>query len=192
MATADLSLATVVKSTDILAIGADGTNSNIAISFGLTQIAALSYDCLAPDGNRIRRFRLDALDGSATTIAGKAESGYADGDGNAAQFSGPLGVAVDRKGIVYVADTGNHRIRRITTATNSIVGARPELSVDLFPGVTITGVPGRSYRIESSRDAKNGPWIVETILQLPRSPYLWMDPVAVTNPRKFYRVVDTE
>ena len=38
------------------------------------------------------------------------------GDGTQALFSSPRGVAVDSDGNVYVADTSNHRIRKITSA----------------------------------------------------------------------------
>src|SRR4030095_9474352 len=38
------------------------------------------------------------------------------GTGSAARFSRPNGVAVDRHGHVYVADTGNHTIRKITSS----------------------------------------------------------------------------
>jgi sugar lactone lactonase YvrE len=55
--------------------------------------------------------------GVVSTFAGLAGSpGSADGTGSAARFSSPEGLAVDIAGNVYVADTGNHTIRKITPA----------------------------------------------------------------------------
>ena len=55
--------------------------------------------------------------GVVTTLAGIANKpGNADGVGTSAQFSSPQGVAVDSGGNVYVADTGNSLIRKITAA----------------------------------------------------------------------------
>jgi len=55
--------------------------------------------------------------GVVTTLAGTAGMrGSADGPGAAARFNGPQGVAVGSAGDVYVADTGNHTIRKITAA----------------------------------------------------------------------------
>ena len=55
--------------------------------------------------------------GTATALAGSVQPGYS-GDGGAAanaKFSGPAGVAVDSFGNVFVADSGNCRIRKIDT-----------------------------------------------------------------------------
>ena len=53
--------------------------------------------------------------GVVTTLAGLAESyGSADGSGSLARFAAPCGVAVDSAGNVYVGDTGNETIRKIT------------------------------------------------------------------------------
>jgi sugar lactone lactonase YvrE len=63
--------------------------------------------------------------GVVTTLAGSAQqSGYVDSTGAAARFSNPQGVAVDSAGNVYVADTGNFAIRRITPAgaVNTLAG----------------------------------------------------------------------
>jgi len=49
-----------------------------------------------------------------STLAGSNAAGYADGIGAAAKFNWLTGVAVDSAGNVYVADFGNHSIRRIT------------------------------------------------------------------------------
>jgi sugar lactone lactonase YvrE len=66
---------------------------------------------VADTGNHaIRRV---SVQGVVTTLAGTGEPGYQDGPGAQAQFNGPVGVAVDKAGNVYVADTYNDRIRRI-------------------------------------------------------------------------------
>ncbi len=55
-------------------------------------------------------------DGTVTTVAGLAGNpGSTDGTGNAARFSFPAGVAIDSSANVYVSDTSNHTIRRITS-----------------------------------------------------------------------------
>jgi sugar lactone lactonase YvrE len=56
-------------------------------------------------------------DGIVTTLAGTTYgSGSSDGTGAMASFNAPRGIAVSRSGIVYVADTGNDTIRKITPA----------------------------------------------------------------------------
>ncbi|HVU26031.1 MAG TPA: hypothetical protein VHE13_18005 [Opitutus sp.] len=55
--------------------------------------------------------------GEVTTLAGQAGTlGGADGTGGTARFNYPRGVAADGAGNIYVADSGNHAIRKITPA----------------------------------------------------------------------------
>ena len=51
-----------------------------------------------------------------STYAGESSYGTADGPGELARFDHPWSVAVDSSGTVYVADTVNHTIRKITSA----------------------------------------------------------------------------
>ena len=72
------------------------------------------------------RIRKVAPDGTITTLAGNGSHGFS-GDGGAAMtaaFDGPIGVAVDGRGNVYVADVGNGVIRILRPATSSaLIGA---------------------------------------------------------------------
>ena len=65
------------------------------------------------DNHRIRRV---SADGTITTVAGTGQPGDS-GDGSSAtqaQLDAPSSVSVDAAGNLYIADTGNHRVRRIT------------------------------------------------------------------------------
>jgi hypothetical protein len=54
-----------------------------------------------------------APDGALSTVAGSA-AGNADGAGTAAKFNDPRGLAMNGRGELFVADSGNHSIRRIS------------------------------------------------------------------------------
>lgn len=57
-----------------------------------------------------------AVASSVTTLAGLGAPGFSDGNGGAAQFNAPQGLAIEKNGNLIVGDTGNQRIRRITPA----------------------------------------------------------------------------
>ena len=62
----------------------------------------------------VSRFKVTSI-GVVTTLAGLADNfDSTDGTGSAARLRSPRGVAVDSAGNVYVADSGNHTIRKMT------------------------------------------------------------------------------
>ena len=63
------------------------------------------------NGHRIRKV---TAQGGVSTLAGST-SGFTNDTGTAAQFNSPVGIAVDSTGTLYVADTGNHRIRTVSS-----------------------------------------------------------------------------
>ncbi len=91
-----------------------GTSARFKAPFGL----AVDHNgtvYVADTGNHTIRKITSA--GAVTTLAGQAGfTGSTDNTGPAARFSSPSAVAVDSNGNVYVADTGNHTIRMITSA----------------------------------------------------------------------------
>src|SRR5207237_879105 len=95
---------------------ADGTGNAARFSspFGVAVDGASNVYVADTYNNTIRKI---APAGAVTTLAGSAgQYGSADGTGNAARFNSPFGVAVDSVSNVYVADTYNYTIRKITPA----------------------------------------------------------------------------
>jgi len=82
--------------------------TNDADGDDLTIIAATLPSWLSLDTAKI----VSTLAGSRTGLYGGR--GNADGTGIAAKFSYPKGIITYASGNIYVADTGNHRIRKIT------------------------------------------------------------------------------
>ncbi len=66
--------------------------------------------------------RVDAKTGKISTIAGTGVAGYGGDEGPAlqAQFKQPHSIALDQHDNIYIADIGNHRIRRIDAKTGMI------------------------------------------------------------------------
>jgi hypothetical protein len=107
----------------------DGTGSDAALYLPSSVAVDPSGNIFVADtaNNLIRKV---TSDGVVSTFAGLAGfSGSTDGVGSTARFSSPAGIAADTAGNLYVADTGNDTIRRLT----------PNQTV-----TTIAGTPGNS------------------------------------------------
>ncbi len=85
--------------------------------------------------------------GDVTVLAGNGR-GYQDGTGAEARFSSPQGLAIDAQGNLYVADSQNHRIRRITPEgrVSTLAGA------DFLPGKPHEDGPRDQARFYYPRD----------------------------------------
>jgi hypothetical protein len=79
--------------------------------FGIA--AASDGTVYVADGVGAHRIYRITPDGMLSTFAG-SEAGFADGPAAAARFDTPSGLATDRNGNLYVADTGNNSIRRVS------------------------------------------------------------------------------
>lgn len=91
----------------------DGTGTAARFS-GLSGIVADAAGNLYVTDSTSQRIRKVTPAGVVTTLAGSSVSGKADGLGSSASFLNPSGIAIDFDGFLYVADTGNHRIRKIS------------------------------------------------------------------------------
>jgi hypothetical protein len=128
---------------------------------------------------------MDAATNVVTMAGSFTQSGYTNGVGNLARFNNASGVCLSQ-GSIFVADSGNQRIRQISFNPQPQVVTGANLGIGTFAGVTITGTVGRTYQVQSSPDLNA--WTTRTTLLLNSSPYLWIDQNPVSG-NKFYRAL---
>jgi uncharacterized protein (TIGR03437 family) len=107
--------------------GATATAANINGPYGLAVDSSGAVYIADQFNNRIRK----VSNGSIGTVAGNGTAGFAgDGkDASSAQINGALGVAVDSAGNIYIADSNNNLIRKVTGSTiSTIVGSNTTTS----------------------------------------------------------------
>jgi len=90
---------------------ADGTGENATFIYPADVAVDNLGNIYVADYSKIRKI---TPNGIVSTLAGADAQGFADGSGINAQFNAPQGIAVDSEGMVYVSDTNNHKIRKIT------------------------------------------------------------------------------
>jgi sugar lactone lactonase YvrE len=110
---------TTVAGTGSIGFGGDNgpaTSAQLEIAWAVAVDSVGNF--YISDGNRVRK----VAGGTITTVAGAQTAGFSGdgGPGNKAQFDGPFGVAVDGSGNLYVADTGNNRIRKIAASSTNV------------------------------------------------------------------------
>ncbi len=101
----------------------DGTNSQalFAYPWGIAFDRAGNIYIAEPQTCCIRQISQAGTNWVVTTLAG-GTPGYADGTNNTARFNGPQGIVVDAATNIYVSDTYNNVIRKITpVGTNWVV-----------------------------------------------------------------------
>ena len=102
----------------MLAGFADGLAATLKSPSGIARDTAGNLYVADTGNHTIRKI---AVNGTVTTLAGTAgSSGVADGGATIARFSSPSGIAIDTAGNLYVADTGNHTIRKIVVASGTV------------------------------------------------------------------------
>ena len=144
--------------------GTDGTGSAARFNMPAGVAVDSAGTVYAADtlNNTIRKI---SPAGVVTTLAGTAgQFGSADGTGSAARFGSPQSVAVDGIGNVYVADTANHTIRKITPSgvvttlaglagsSGNVSGQGPDARFDRPNGVAVDGA-GTVYVADTQNHA---------------------------------------
>lgn len=128
---------------DVITYSGNGREGSVN---GNVKLASFSYPFgmdVDIDGNlyiadsRNNQIRKISSTGEVTTLAGSIQ-GSNDGTAKTARFNNPWGVAVDNLGNVYVADSGNNKIRKIT------------------PQGTVTTIAGSDVDVSGSDDGIGG------------------------------------
>ena len=91
----------------------NGKGANATFNFPRdVAVDDLSNIYVADSGNSV--IRKISSDGTVTTYAGSYAAGFKNGDATTCQFNSPYGIAIDKVGDLYISDTFNNRIRKVT------------------------------------------------------------------------------
>jgi gliding motility-associated-like protein len=112
----------VVSSTEVSTFagnGSTGSSDGLGIKASFNVPGGLATDTsgniyvVDVHNNIIRKI---TPEGNVTTFAGSGKAGSVDGTGTAASFNNPTGIAIDASNNLFISDSGNHKIRKITSS----------------------------------------------------------------------------
>ncbi len=128
---------------------ATGNTAQFKNPRGLTVDASGNVYVADKGNNRIRKI---TPAGAVTTVAGLTTAGYTDGAVATATFNQPQGVAMDSKGNLYIADTGNNAIRYIGTdgTVTTFAGGAYDYSLMGYTTAIITDAAGNLYMADEA------------------------------------------
>ena len=162
-----------VAGSGILGYSGDGgpaTAAALSQPTGVTVDAAGNLYIADLGNNRIRKVNpFGMISGTITTVAGYGVTGYS-GDGGPAtsgSLTAPCGVAVDAAGNLYIADTGNDRIRTLWAAVPSFAASPASLVFSATAGsaastaqqVTLSSAAAGLGWTATARTSSGGDWL---------------------------------
>ena len=104
----------------------DNGSSALALLSGPEKLAIdVADNIFVADSSNNRIRKVDAITGVITTVAGNGAVSYTgdtgdNGPATSSYINNPRGVALDMMGNIYIADSGNHRIRKVDALTDVI------------------------------------------------------------------------
>ena len=105
--------------------GTNGSNDGVGLAASFNWLQGICSDSTGENlyvtdasNNNIRRINIATS--NVTTIAGTTTPGSNDGIGAAARFTSPYDITADSLGNLYVADSGNNKIRKIVLSTSNV------------------------------------------------------------------------
>ena len=123
MVTKSTGVITTVADINVQGYSGDGGQAESAVIYWPESIAVDAYgNIYISDTVNNRIFKVTKSTGLITTVAGNGLKGFSGDGGQAtsAAFAQPQSIAVDADGNIYIADSGNGRIRKVTKSTGVI------------------------------------------------------------------------
>jgi streptogramin lyase len=176
-------VSTVAGNSTYYYYNADGFGTNAAFANVSSMFSDHAGNIYFVGSSYVRR--MDAQTNVVTLAGDFSQNSYVNGPGNLARFNGASGGCLS-KGVIFIADAGNNRIRNLTFNAQPQVTPPANLQLNVYPGLSITGTIGRTYQIQASHDMTN--WITIATVLLNSSPYFWVDQNPVSG-NKYYRAL---